>query len=427
LPPFTGISIANLYNLIFSLGTGAVDLDECKKRLEDFAKRNPQSCIEELQLSGEKHCAVVKPWNDDSLIIVLDDKAELFEALNNIYLPERFSALWHADTKAFEIIWTALPVRGWEAKDRNFTFSFEGEDYDCCFRPSSDRLLALAANAKPVKSSKTFHRNLISFMFFNDNDPAGQPPFEPRSFWVKPVNWEDDKVLRLAQHLNFYMSYYDIGTPRIMLNATKSEELAVRPRTRYIDGKFPEQIEGRLLDDHLLHFWDASLSGDAARKLIYCYRIIEYASFSYVDAKTRSAVRRMLASPTFGRRVDEAAEKIVSTVLTTKLDEIPRINALLEEAVDADLVWNEINQNLEAFSCETTFDGGFKVAPLLHGNDKRGAFLTAWPYSVHGALRGIRNALSHGRDQKTASVITPTTANFNRLRPWVAIRVTNPG
>ncbi|MGO9472255.1 MAG: hypothetical protein ACLPWS_02330 [Rhodomicrobium sp.] len=397
-----------------------MELNECKNRLDDFLKRNPLSSVDELKISGKKQFAVVQPWGDDSLIITLDDEEEIFEVLNAIYFPERFSALWHADSQALEFIWAALPVRS-EVKGRKFSFSFENEDYDCHFGPSRQRLIALAKNAKPVKNSKTDHRNLISFFFFNDKDIAGQAPFEPHSFWVKPVKWDEDGVLGLAHHLNFYMSYFDIGTPRIMLHTTKIEEMAVKPRTRYIDGKFPERVEGRRLDDNLLDFWDASLSGDPARKFIYCYRIIEYASFSYVDARTRSLVRRILASPTFSHRVDETAEKIVSAISSNRLDEVPRINTFLEEAVDPELIWNEINQNLGAFSSETCFDGGFKVPPLLHGNDKRGAFFTAWPTAVHGALRNIRNALSHGRDQKTASVITPTTANFNRLRPWLAI------
>jgi hypothetical protein len=107
-------------------------------------------------------------------------------------------------------------------------------------------------------------------------------------------------------------------------------------------------------------------------------------------------------------------------MLGSKLDDIPRINAFLEDMVDPDLIWKEIDRNIEAFSSETVFDGGFKLPPLLQGSDMKGAFRTAWPVAFHGAVRNIRNNLSHGKDQKTATAITPTTANYNRLSPWVA-------
>jgi hypothetical protein len=34
-------------------------------------------------------------------------------------------------------------------------------------------------------------------------------------------------------------------------------------------------------------------------------------------------------------------------------------------------------------------------------------------------IRELRNALAHGRDQKTGTTITPTVHNFAKLQPWL--------
>lgn len=401
-----------------------MDLAKIKDRVSKFLEANPIASIEELNLSGEPHIAIAKPWGDDSLVLLLDTEDtddKFFDALNAVYLPERLSALWHTDTNSLEIIWTAYPTRS-EVKDRRFVFSFEGTEYECYFGPSSDRLMVIAKLAIPVKQSDTDHRNLLSFFYFHSADGEDRPPFEPepRSFWIKPVLWNEDAVLRLVNQLNFYMSYYDINSPLIRLHTPKSEEKAVKPRTRYIDGKFPDKIEGRALDDHLLHFWSASLSGDPARRFIYCYRIIEYAAFSYLDHKTRVAVRKILASPNVSSRND-AADQIVSAIQAMKMDDHARFAHFIGDTVDASLIWREISQNLGAFTKETLFDGGFKIGALVSQKSDAEHFINDWPDNFCKAIKNIRNALSHGRDQRTAFPITPTTANFNRLRPWVAL------
>ena len=105
-------------------------LDEYKNRLSQFLERNPLSEIKEFDLGDKKHIAALKPWGDDSLIILLGEGEETYEALNAVYLPECLSAIWHADTEALEFIWTTLPTRV-DARDRQFTFNFEGVSYGC--------------------------------------------------------------------------------------------------------------------------------------------------------------------------------------------------------------------------------------------------------------------------------------------------------
>ena len=103
------------------------------------------------------------------------------------------------------------------------------------------------------------------------------------------------------------------------------------------------------------------------------------------------------------------------------MDDVPRINAFLKETVDVSLIWREISQNLDAFTSETVFDGGVKIGALISPKCDAESFAVNWRANFTKPVREIRNALSHGRDQKTTCPITPTTANFNRLAPWVAL------
>jgi hypothetical protein len=396
-------------------------LEEYKDRLAEFMKLNSNSQIEEIEIGGAKHIVVAKPWNEDTFAIVIDgENEELLESLNKIYLPERFSAIWHADEEAAEFIWTTFPTKN--IKSRNFTFVFDGIEYSCRYGEASKRLLAIANNAVFLKPSTTDHRKLWQFGLEQHLGPEDRAKFEPHCFWISPIKWDEDLILSLAGHLNFYMSYYDMGSPLVLVHTPKSEERAVKPRTRYLNGEFPSRIDGRKLDENLLHFWRASLEGDAARRFLYYHRIIEYAAASYLDAKVRSSVRRILAAPAISHKVNETAEKLVSLIagVSKQDNEVPKIQGLLQDLVEQDMVWNEVNRNIEAFSSETIFEGGFKIPPLLNGNDKRGAFATAWPVAFYGTVRNIRNALSHGKDFKTQGVIPPTTRNLDLLRPWVA-------
>ena len=96
--------------------------------------------------------------------------------------------------------------------------------------------------------------------------------------------------------------------------------------------------------------------------------------------------------------------------------------AILKDAVDSRMLWREIARNLESFTSDIKFDGNFVVPALV---SKQGGgeadFLNRGIESFASTVREIRNALSHGKDQKTSDVILPTVRNFERLQPWVSL------
>ena len=402
--------------------------NELASRLAEFLTNNPASTLEEMEVeTGKKEVVIRRPWGDASISIrVQSDIEALSDALNQLYLPEQFTGIWHRDTKHFEIIWTAQPLPSTVAdiRERAFTFRFKENGYHCNFGLSSDRLLLLAKHFIPSGPSSTQYRNLPSFnIVLSRSDDAAAKPFigEPLSFWIKNVEWNSDEILELVNHLNFYMTYYDTRSPNIVVHSLASENEATRPQIRYIAGHFPSQITGREIDDNLLHFWLAARTGDSARRFLYYYRIIEYASFYYLQNNTRIAIRRILSAPNALDELDTLTERVISSLAESALDDYKRFEAVVRDLVSIGLLWDEIRINEATFSAEITFDGGFKLPALIKIGWKIEDFTVNGIGAFVRNIRDTRNALSHGRDQRTLSVIVPTLSNFRRLQPWVSL------
>ena len=258
-------------------------LKAARKALAPFMALNPAASVEDVKLrDGSTTVAIRKPWGDASIAIdVGDDLDAIAAAINNVKLPELFTALWHEDTKDWEIIWTAhrLSKASTEAKGRGFAFKYRGKTYKCEYSTSSDRLIKLASRARFVGPSNTDYRNLTSFSQYAFKDESADGSqfagiADPLSFWIRKFDWDDDKAIDLANHLNFYMTYYDASSPRILIHFPRNTK-SYTPRTRYIDGDFPKVISGKFLDDNLVVLWNATFTGeDAARRFQLFYRII---------------------------------------------------------------------------------------------------------------------------------------------------------
>ena len=403
-------------------------LEQARIRLQPFLDAHPYSTVDEFDSGNGWVICIRKPWGDESLVIFIPNDLDVFaDALNNIYLPERFTAIWHKDKKELEIIWTAFPLFAPydEVAGRQFKFHFDSKEYDCEFSRSSDRLLLIAEYSAPVAMSTTGHRNLSSYNAYTQRQEhetevgSRVPPTgEPVSFWVRNVEWDDDKVMHLVRHLNFYMTYYDDKAPKILIH-NLAEEAAI-PRTRYLVGKFPKRIDAREVEVDLLHLWGATRDGDAARRFVYCYRIVEYASHTYLDRDVRMQVGKLLSAPHALSDISDLTDRIVSATLASKADDSSRIGMLLKDAVDPNLIWAEVDQNRSSFEEETIFDGGFTLAPTITPGANQSGFSVTGISSFANSIRAIRNHLSHGRDKATRTSITPTAANFAKLEPWVS-------
>lgn len=410
---------------IVAIETGDAEPAEvvtAREKLAPFLAANPSATVGLSSANGEKIPAVLTPWGDASIVLTIPSEIDSFaECLNSLLLPDRLSAIWHRDTKELEVIWTAyrMPPSQKEIVGRKFKFTFADVEHECEFGNSSDRLRVIAKQTIPIGISGTAFRNLHSFARYMDETEETKFDLEePRSFWIRNVEWNEDDVLSLLRNLNFYITYYDNRSPTVLIHNVR-DNLGLKPRPRYVVERYPNTINTRTLDDTLLNFWDAAQVGDPARRFLYYYRIIEYASFFYLDLSARAAVKKILAAPNVLDDVSSMTEKVISAIGESKLDEYQRFGAVIRDNVNISVLWRELFANFDFYAKPTNFDGGFVLQGIVGPNCQQEDFEPRGHEVFTKAIRDIRNALSHGRDQKTGMVITPTVKNLNLLQPWV--------
>lgn len=315
------------------------------------------------------------------------------------------------------------PATDWE--NRNFIFNFGGVDYECGFSDSSKALLCLAMSFRPIGPTLSNYRNLVSFYQFSNTASStrtGPNRFgKPISFWIKDIDWEEDRVLKILSNLNFFMTYYDSFSPSVIIHDVVETEEDSPEQFRYRHGIFPAAMGAKPIDQDLLHFWYASFIGDNARRFGYLYRIIEYSSYTYMDSGFERQIKKIISSPHSFGDIHSTAISLAAALQETRLDDVNRFLNVFKDSVDMDLIFEFVEKNIDFFSCQNAFDGGFRLEALVSPKIDRAEFKLNGAANCCSRLRAIRNALSHGRDQKSSSVITPTERNFERLGPWVTL------
>ena len=399
-----------------------------------FLEANPGSWLQIVELGGGPRAVIYEPWNDPSIAIIApkDDDSALAEALNSIFLPPRYTALHHRDLRKMEVIWTAYKLeQGQEQiQDRKFIFELEGVEHECTFARSSDRLLAIAKESMPLQMSSTDFRNLRSFATFaNDREEEGLPSHgEPLSFWISEVDWDDDKILNLVRHLNFYLRYYDSESPVVQVHPVKPE-IEINPKMRYFEGVgFPATISGRSLDPSLLVLWNAAFGTSRPGNFLNFYRIIEYVSYYYSHEKARQQVREIIKKPHALSDLDRTSRDVLFVLRELKYQrEQDAVGDLIKVVVKPALLWKEVSQNTGFFSTATAFDGDLEIEALIGSKETEQSFGSAHVERFASSITKIRNALAHGKDTKTAKTILPTSRNFDLLQPWLHLIATVAG
>lgn len=395
-----------------------------KDQLRAFLDANPSSEISQKKLGGSDILAVDKPWGDSSFILQIPEKAPktLVDALNNVHLPDRLSAIYHNDLKALEVIWTAyaLPKTSQEVEGRKFTFRYNGKNYSCKFDEASERVTTLALAVRPIGPTETNYRNLPSFaMRKQTDDGKDETRFgTPKSFWIEKITLTGDDLIAFLSTLNFYVGYYDDLSPIVIIHPPSRQKISKLSEVRYPHSKFPKSINAKNIEPEILHFWSASFSAIPSSKFLYSYRIIEHAAFLYVEDKIKHAVKKALMAPHALDDIALVTEKVIASVRTSKIEDYHKFEHVVLGCVEPEKLWDIVETYIDDFTKEIDFDGGFKLSPLVAGNTSKEEFCNSGVRTFCSLSRKIRNALSHGKEDQTAAVIAPTTPNQDRLRPW---------
>jgi hypothetical protein len=240
------------------------------------------------------------------------------------------------------------------------------------------------------------------------------------SFWIRNIDWDENKITELARNLNFYMHYFDKETPLIEIHEDLGSASEHRTSERYPHGPFPLEIVGRDLDPFLLGLWENSVHSSIRLRFLYCYQILEYAAFYYIKEGTLRTIKRIVAAPNASMHMDEAVRQIADAMSEERMNDEAKIAYLVQQLVDPDLLWKEVEPHIGSLCHESEFDGGFKIPALVRSSCNPDEFRSAWHPKFIDSVRKIRNALVHGRESRMSGVISPTRRNDDLLRPWLA-------
>ena len=401
---------------------GEAEANYIRAKLQAFLSRNPEAEIK----TGGREPTVSRPWGEEAIEIPLrSDDEELFEALNAVRLPPRFTAIWHEDTREFEVIFTVLGTDD-HLLEREFEFRYRGSGYHCDFGSSSPRLRAIARNARPSGSvSRSDFRNLQPFYRFElllqeHPDADYVKNRKPTSFWIRGIDgYDDDRIGDLIRNLNFHMAYFDRNTPKILIHeepvARQEVNFLIQPDIEF----FPESLYGKDIDQHLLILWASAQEGDPFLRFIHYYQILEYAGFYHVKDKIRREVERAIAAPDAVSRPDKVAQQILDAISADKRQDEAKINEMIEECVDPKEMWGILEGSLATFSEDIKLDGGYILPALVSASTAYEDFAQSWNKQFPPALHRVRNALVHARESRQSTMIAPTTANHARLSPWL--------
>jgi hypothetical protein len=389
-----------------------------QRKLNTFLTNNPYSAVELL----DKFLVLSKPWNDESLILVLSRKArgKTIGVLNNLILPPKFTAIYHIDTNTMEYIYTRLkpdhPITS-----RQFIFNLDNKQYSCKFDKASERLMTLVDNYARARDSRTDFRNLIYLEEADVEEESTSAGMVPFSFYVSGFQkYDENEILEVSKYLNFFMQYYDRRSPIILIHSL-AEYPETLPLLEFIEGGFPNTISTRRKDPFLMDLILAACDVGSRLQFIYCYQLLEYAAFYYVDDEIRRELTQIVSAPDIHSNPEKYVARVLETTSDIRLDDEAKVNRLIKTTCKPEVIYNEIEHNKSYFCKQTEFEGGFTIEPFISEDTTLESFSAMWHPKTADTLRFIRNALVHGREKRFGRVISPTAKNDILIRPWCCI------
>lgn len=408
-----------------------------EKNIAPFLERNPFS---KVKIVDDSIC-VTNPWNDDSLSFFLENWNEelMIPILNNVILPPRFTAVYHVNAKTMEFIYTLLSEDD-VCTARKFSFRLDRRLYSCEFGESSGEVLALAASSLFIKQSKTEFRNLNllrDYLVSKNNHQKGRKAgkskkaapakdtfanMKPISFFVRGFRrYDEGEMINVSKHINFLTYYYDRNCPWIIVHTPQTESDTPK-QLQFIETAFPEKIITKSYNPLLLDLAVEARKVGPRLQFIYYFQILEYAAFYYVEDEVKRQLLTIINSPDIHSNSDKYVSRILDAISTsTRIDEEHKMPKVVKSACRPDDIWKEVQQNIPYFSKTQKFDGGFVVEPLIAESTNFENFCAMWHPKTVNTINSIRNALVHGREKKSGSVIIPTPLNDSLIQPWVSV------
>ncbi|UAB80605.1 hypothetical protein INR76_10825 [Marixanthomonas sp. SCSIO 43207] len=339
--------------------------------LQTLKENNPKIKFIEYDDSTK----LINPWNDNSVSFSFK-KGQKLTLIKNIVFPEQLVAILDNSKNRLEFIYG--PIKNDSTlKTRKFNFAYNGIVFNCFFKEASSSLKLLAKSFKEnLPESETdyrqlrLHRSLLIDDYYKNL-------FEDvfiASFYVKgDFKKIDYDLIGLCKSLNFYMSYFDRNTPKILILAkSRNEESYKNPCFNELFDTFPKKINATKIDSTLLDtFMVANQTENVRLKFIFYFQVLEYASYYYLDKRIQSKILKTLNDPEIFDKPEYFSKSLIEEMKDhfSQRDDSLKLEKTITEIISIDDIKNEIEANKEFFSKDLEFEGGLKIKRILSGDN----------------------------------------------------------
>ncbi|RIV42135.1 hypothetical protein [Flagellimonas pelagia] len=389
--------------------------------LISLKKNNPNLTIEVF----DSEYKILNPWNDKSVAFSFKKRQKLTD-LKNIYFPEQLSAILDKQKSELEFVYGPIDPKR-PIKSREFEFLFNGTIFKCWFGEMSSSLVLLSKAFRPNERESLsdyrnlrFLRDLLSEKHYED--------LRKRSFLASFfINGDFDNIkhdyVGLSKSLNFYMSYFDRSTPRILIHAKEIDnERYKNPCLNELFDTFPRKINATIIDSTLLDtFMVAHQAVNVRLKFIFYYQVLEYSSYYYLDNKIQAKIQKTLNDPQIFDKPDYFSKSLIEDLKDhfSQKDDSIKLEKTITENLSIEDVRNELEVNKEFFSQDLEFEGGLKIDRILNGENAIEHLKEADLVLIKKNIERIRNVLVHLRESRENKVILPTQRNNNKILPYL--------
>ncbi len=393
------------------------------KFLTTLVKNNP-----EIKFSlSENIYKLENVWNDESISIKFK-KGSKISFLENIIFPEQLYAIFNKEENKIEFIYNLVDHDSKLLK-RNFDFIFNNENFTCYFNEISEELKFIAKHfVENHLESATDYRNLrfLRDVLKHDFLKNAFKKYKIASFCIQG---DFEKIsydfVTLSKSLNFYMTYFDRETPKIIVYEKISNGDEFKKGCFFeISDSFPKKINSVSIDQTLLDtFMVANLTDNVRLKFIFYFQILEYSSYYYLDSKIQNRITQTFRSPEIYNKPEEFSKVIIEEMKDhfAQKDDSIKLEKTITENVSIEDISNEIKANKEYFANDLEFEGGLKINKLLKDASHFDSLKSDDLILIKKNIEKIRNVLVHLRESRENKVILPSKANDQKLLPYLYI------
>jgi hypothetical protein len=308
---------------------------------------------------------------------------------------------------------------------------FEGKVFKAYFGEPSDVFVQIAKSfIQSEGESVTEYRNLKIFRDFYRQDKL--PEFVKKYFEDKvPINFfiegpfdSFQEHLQLFRHLNFYMDFFDRGSPHVLIHDYEDFSEAMnyeRPCLSKENG-FPSIISMKEIDHVLLGLMDVARSTQTIRlKYLFYFQILEYCSYYYLNGDLKRKLNNIVKNPDLLNDSDKYSQYIIEEFKNyfKSNDDSQKLEKVIVDFCEYTDIKNEILSNADYFVKDLLFDGGFSLPGLFKNREEIETHPKNILVNIKANIEKIRNVLVHIRESRENKIILPTERNNRLLIPYL--------